>query len=521
MPSVIWAKPPAKGSQQATVDVVDPVAGVPFDLDVTAWAVTRNRKGLMIESTTAAPGHFVNGSAAGDLKPVLEVSYVVPPDQPGGLTPDGGAVSVPEPILKYAGDPDMTHHQIQFSNDGITVSYSSGFLEATEPRYDPALDPGANPALGDNGAGIYWRVQTRGPNGDSPVSDWAFYSYKSLITLAFTAPVANPMDGSPPAQWTVAGRNQVSWQMQLKSGNQLIDEIKWQVDAAARDWTPDKGVKVPGGVGRYILEVKDDVVPRVEAENAPTIQRITKDFVTTLSGSATAINTIDATLDDPIPVITGTRTAGIPDEVALVRDGKIVPIWGPDGEYYKNWAPGPEFFSGNNFTIRDYTADLRHEHTWRVRTRTGFVDTGISAQGPAATKKFMTRGSWLVNPRTGDQVEIVGYGENPAIDQEVGEQSVVHVPINGGLLVEPKRRRLVRTTKMGSITGMVLNEHGELMEEWATGDSAEKFRLIFGRVNWSVILGDYVPWEISAYADACGPDKVSVQLNWWQRLKDD
>src|SRR5690606_24598798 len=110
-----------------------------------------------------------------------------------------------------------------------------------------------------------------------------------------------------------------------------------------------------------------------------------------------------------------------------------------------------------------------------------------------ASAILSTGGVWLVNPRTNERVEVQGLGDAPTVEQATEEGSILHVAVHGDLLVEPKRRRLVRTTRSGAISGAVSNADDEVLERWAMADASEKYRLIFGKVNWPVILGDYSP----------------------------
>lgn len=512
--SITWDKVPTTGTLQGTQSRMDPANMTPWDIDLTAWAVTRSRLGLRIDSSSDA--HFVRGSAAAVGKPVLIVNYVTLPEQPGNLNPDGGAVSVDRPILTYAGDEEMVEQLIDFSIDeGDTTSYTTSWLPATEGRFDPATDP-ATPTATVGGPEIFWRARTNGPKGISEVSEWASYTYAPLPVVTVLSPGPTTADGSPPLQWTTA--DQTSWRASLSTGSKTLDDEKWANDPLQRDWTPENGVAVPTGTGRFTLEVMDDVSPRAVAEGAPTWQTVLVDFTTTDEGTGTPVATSTLTFEDPIPAISGTRAGGVPDFVALYRDGVQVPIWSEADEmFYKGWAPGVKFFTGGAFTIRDYTADLRHEHTWTVRTKTGTV---ASLAGPAMTAKFTTPSVWLVDPRTGDQVEIEGNGEVPSVTQTTEEASILHTPLNDGLIVEPIRRRIIRTTRSGTITGMVINEDEATMDRWVEDDSALRYRLIFGKVNWSVIIGDYSPADVF-YPESCGPDRLMVSLNWWQRLEND
>jgi hypothetical protein len=698
--SITWNTQPTAGTVLATQTLTNPNS---WDLDVTAWAVTRSRNGLRIDSTSGTRW-FLRGSSGARLKPKLIVTYTLGPLTPGDLKPDGGSVSNARPTLTYAGDDDMAEQKIEFSTDeGATISAATAWLPATTGRFTNADSPGTQPLLVSGGTGIWWRVTTRGPEGTSAPSAWAYYEYDALATPTLTAPplptitnlITNPSaetnttgwtnvgtgatvtrdttqfdtgvasfkvttpgtvaaegmqlsgsdlavvggstysarvrfkapsgrsvrlrfietvgaggfndttvtatgnwqtvtitrtaaaaatamdirttwgaatpiadtmyvdsvivtktdapvsayfdgdtpddgdyfydwtgtphastsvqtarvavtdDGSPTLQWTVTTQTSYKAQLINSDTGEIVDSTEGFVaDAAARAWTPGKGVRLPNGKGKFELWIRDGITPRVAASNAPIEAYATISFTTTLTGAGAAVDTISLAFEDPVPVISGTRALGIPDEIMLLRDGVAVPLWDEiNDDYYDNWAPGSAFFTGNTYRLPDYTADLRHEHTWRIRVKSGGT---LSAQSAAVTDKFATPSVWLLNPRTGDKVEIQGYDGVPDVEQLIEEASILHVPLNGGPIVEPKRRRLVRTTRSGGITGAVLDEHEALLEDWATGDSADRYRLIFGKVNWSVIIGDYNPVEVF-YPGKCGPDRVLVELKWWQR----
>lgn len=526
--SVNWNTQPAVGGGVIDTDTTATTAAenpLPA-LDVTSWAVTRSRVGLRLESTTAAPsGLWVRGSSGADAQPVLIVEYTIIPDTPGNLRPDGGSVSVAQPILTYAGEEDMTSQRIQYSSTGSAadIDRDSGWLAATEGYYDPALDPntgvghtGTIPTLSDGGTGYWWRATTDGPQGQSAPSDWAYYEYDSLPDVTIDNPPATTDDGSPTVEWTVEDDRQTAWRARYESGSRLIDSEPWNGNDATRSWQTNKAIRVPDGSGRIELWVRDDITPRVAATNAPTEVHVTQDFTTVLGGAGPEVIDLALTMDDAVPVITGTRTLGIPDEIRLFRDGEGVPLWDADGNVYQNWAPAADFFVGLDFSLPDYTAQLHSTPDYNVRVRVAGVASG---PGPTISETIFTPSVWIVNPRTGRQVEIQGWGDVPVVAQETAEQSILHAPINGGKIVEPKRRRLIRTTRFGSIEGVVLNADENALETWAEGDSSDKYRLVFGKVNWPVIIGDYSPSD-TFYADECGPDHVLVALNWWQRLTD-
>jgi hypothetical protein len=515
---VTWSTRPSVGAVIATTTKVAPSATAVWEWDVTAWAGTRVRQGLTLDvnSTTLLR---LRGSAATSGKPVLVVTYTVPPQVPSAQKPSGGAVSVAQPVLTYAGDEDMTEQWVEYSTDGTvgTTVYQSGWLPASRGYYDPTADPGTgvgktgvlpNPA---GGGEIYWRVRTNGPDGISTFSGWLSYIYEPIVDPVPTNPPATTDDGTPPFTWTVAV--QTSWRAFFYDENGLIEDSGWRDEPDTRTWTPQRGVPVPDGHGRYLLWTTDDVLPRVSAEGAPTHGIAEVTFDTVLTGSADAINTLDIWHEEPITLFSGTRSLGTPDEVALVRDGVIVPIWAEDGASYL-WAPGDLFFEGTEFAITDYTANPRHQHTWSIRTRAG---GNTSSTGPTLTRTFNTGSVWLVDPDTGEKVEIFGYNSAPVVEQGVAESAALHTPVSGALVVEQVRRRLARTTRFGGISGMVVNDAEGILQGWAERDSGHRYRLIFGKVNWSVIIGDYNPSDVF-YSEECGDDMLRFEMNWWERL---
>jgi len=511
--SVTWSNQPTRGSVITTTSITSPVVDQLYSFSVTAWANTRSRNGLTIDTTIGTP-IYLRGSAAALNKPVMVVDYYTPNSQPVGQSPQGGAVSVPTPILSYTGDTDMDHQQVQYSSDGTVagITFDSGSIPAASGRYVPS---GGEPALSP-GQSTYWRVMTTGGGGTSPWSTWVSYSYQPIVPPVIINPPSVTDDGSPTLNWTVA--DQVSWKAELHEGSTILSQSAWDVDTATRDWNPPKGVKVPNGHGRMVLRTTDSISPRVAAEGAPIWSVVEKTFDTVHTGTGPAVTNLAVEMDDPVFVITGTRTLGIPDEIALWRDGKVVTIWDADGVPRK-WAPAVDFFDGTDFTIRDYTADPRVEHTWSVLTK---IDGVTSSIGDEVTDILTTASVWIVDPRTGQQIEILGNNAVPVVSQVTEEGSILHTPVHGNLVVEPVRRRLMRTTRSGSIEGLVLNGDEGRLNSWALSDSGLKYRLIFGKVNWPIIFGDYSPTDVfyNHPDPKCDDTLVLVALNWWERLDD-
>lgn len=515
---VTWDTKPTLGATIVTDSHANPGIGTLFEFDVTAWADTRPTQGLRLR-TNGANKVWVAGATASLYQPVMVVEYAVLPDTPGHLMPSGGVVSVAKPPLTYVGDDLMAEQNVQLIVNGGATN-DSGWLVASEGYL---VQPGGWPSP-SSGQDVDWRVRVRNAEGTSEWSPWVTYSYIPLPTLTITNPPAAPAttpDGTPPLTWTVA--TQGRWKAELTNDDtgQVVDDTDgWVDESATRSWTPSKGVKMPGGNGTFRLVVDDGEPNRISSSGTSGSfnREATRTFLTAFSGNGNGVTTIAAALVDGVVHITGTRAGGTPDQVVLYRDGIQVPIWDVDGDPSME-VDGADVFNGTDYDVPDYTADLRHEHTWQVIPLTG----GTAAlNNPAVIDTFSTPDVWLVNPRSGNSIQVLGLNAPPVIEQTTAEQSILHTPISGGLIVEPVRRRLVRTTRQGTIQGLILGTDEATFDNWVTGPAGNRFRLIFGKANLSVILGDYSPADVFyPEGDACNsPDRVLVACTWWQR-KDD
>lgn len=500
---VRWEKKPPRGATLlAQQSKASPAVGATYSLDLTSWAGARPANGIYLVTTNAAAKLILRGSTAAASTPTIVIGYTIPADTPAGLVPDGGAVSVAKPDLSFVGDPELTEFNIQI-NDG-TTTWDSGWIPASEGYY---VQPPAAPASAI-GQSITWRVRDRAGSGTSPWSEWATYSYRPLPVVVITSPGATTPDGSPTVSWTASA--QAQWKTEFRSSTRLVDDSDgWNMEPATRDWSPSKSIKVPNGQGRMIVWVRDNYV-RVAAPNAPTVTKAVLDFATVVSGGGPGVTGLNVTMDGPTPVIRGVRAAGTPDEVALLRDGEMVPLWDEDGDPGL-WVPGTVFFTGTEFAIPDYTSPPRNEHTWQIRVRTNGVPTAASS---GVTADISTNSVFLIDPTTGERIEIF----DPAIEQTTSEASILHTPVSGDLIVAPVRRRLMRTTRMGSVVGTIFEGDEDILNDWVLGPAGNRYRLVFGKKNLLVIIGDYSPSDLEGYRDKCEPDQLYVAFNWWERL---
>jgi hypothetical protein len=582
-PDVTWNNQPgAGGAVISTVTKSGIAEGTDYVFDVTSWAVSRPKNGLRMDTTEGAPVWFF-GSTAAKGNPKVVVTYTVKPQRPGNLKPDGGVVADPRPTLTFSADEDMTEFQVQYSTDGANASVTTAWTPSKFGRFNPSGNPEV-PAAGEGQTYYWRvRTRGPDGTSDySEWADYKYRALPDVTitaplseTTQGSPPIAWTVSTSQSA-WKVDFYND-------KNGN-LLESSGWRTTANARSWNPSKAVGVPDGEGRFELFIQDQYTNRVSSEGQSNEVRRVKRFKTvkvaeeppeeppeepiedpddpgnpdppltdppeqpedpvgedpippdptnpedpnveqpppvipgTDGGSYFGPTTLAASFSDPVVTVSGTRTVGIPDEVALFRDGVQVTIWDPlTGQPYL-WGPGSRFFSNNyTFAIRDYTAPPRGAHQWEVQIRNA---KKVGYAGPKASLTLHTDTVWLVNPATGEKVEILGE-DGPAVDQETAENAIMHTPVNGreGGLVEPVRRRIVRTTRFGSVQGTVLNQDDDLLQEWVESDASTRYRLVFGKANLAVIVGDYSPVD-PTHLPRATPDRTGVSFNWWQRLAD-
>jgi hypothetical protein len=326
-----------------------------------------------------------------------------------------------------------------------------------------------------------------------------------LPVVTITNPVngSNQIDGTPPLNWSVVGgHGQSAWKAEYRNAvGKLIDDSNgFADDSVTRTWTPSTGIAVPADAGTYRLVVKDDSVTRAGAANAPTQVEVTSSFVTVESSAVSGITGLAVNIVNGAVTLTGNRGAGAPDNVSVLGDPLLMP-------------GGAKFFTGGNFSIPDYTCDLRRQHTWKIVTYVG----GTAAGSATIVARPFDGGCYLIDPVTGFKIEVWGQDDVPSVEEIVTENSILHVPVTGGPIVEPVRRRLTRTTKAGTITGVVQDSDATTLQGWVEGPQQKRFRLVYGIANLSVILGDYNPQNVF-YSEQLSAERTLFTLNWWERL---
>jgi hypothetical protein len=195
--------------------------------------------------------------------------------------------------------------------------------------------------------------------------------------------------------------------------------------------------------------------------------------------------------------------------VALDRDGREVARY--PGPSVMVAAPG----GGYDATVTDIGARMNREHTWSLRPVT---DNKKGPVGATATAVPRCQGVWLYNA---DKEPVVLWNTD-AGDHTQAETAVVHQPLGSNLTQPPVRRRLVRATTAGTISGLI-TEIGDwpslVMEQrlrdWAEEDAGDVYTLIFGNFAAEVIIGDVNFTEPSPGRDPDGNPEIGASFSYW------
>lgn len=519
--NVTWAN---RGSLSAAVgsDVVAaPKSGAAFDIPVTSTiqqmvSGSVSNRGLYIGLDTD-PGLNIPfyGPKAGGGRPALYVTYTVPPAAPTNLEPSDATVADPAPTLLFNTDRSILGLQVQAdpAADGTTPDFDSGDVTATAGLLDLA-DTSFTPLAA--AASTMWRARQRTDAGWSPWSGWVPFTYATRPDLTITSPAGTPdvngripvADGTPPVVWSFTG-TQVAWRARLidDTGKVLADSSR--IAGSDTTWTPPAGFTADDDTGVLEVTVWDNS-DRAATEGQPVENIAQLDIVLTPDAGQEAFTGTAVTFPgwEPIVTVTGHRSA-IPDEVALDRDGREVARY-----------PGTEVMvaaggGGFDATVTDVGSRMNREHTWSLRPVTNGDKGPVGAIAEAVPR---CQGVWLYN----SEKEPVVVWSTEAGDHTQAETAVVHQPLGANLIQPPVRRRLVRATTAGAVSGLIteiLDWPALVMEQrlrdWAEDDAGAVYTLIFGNYAGAVIIGDVTFSEPSPGYDPDGNPEVRVSFNYW------
>lgn len=522
---VTWANRGTLTAAIGSKTVTAPKAGAAFDIPVTATiqqmvAGTVPNYGIYIglDTDSSSPIRFYGPKAAGG-RPALYVTYTVAPAPPTNLEPSDAVVSDPAPTLVYAADRAIIGQQIQVdpTANATTPAFDSGQVVTTGGLYDLAEQGAAAGFVPlTDGQTTMWRVRQQTAGGWSPWTVWVPFTYTARPALHITSPAGTPdaegrlpvADGTPPVVWTFAG-TQAAYRVRLLSERGLVLADSGRLASTDTDWTPPAGLTSDGETGTIEVTVWD-TSGRASSPGHPAESIAQVDVVLDPDPSPEPFAQIKATDNgwEPVVTLTGHRSE-IPDYVALDRDGREVARY-PGVDVMK-----PDAAGGYTATILDHCSRMNRQHTWALRPVVN------AAKGPTGTVVRLVprcQGIWLYNT-AGDSVVLWGTDTG---DQTQTETAIVHQPLGDNTVTAPIRRRLVRSTPGGSITGTVIDvltwkalDSEQRLRDWADNDAGDPYILVFGNYAGKVIIGDLTFSEVHPGKDRAGNPVFKVTLNYW------
>lgn len=499
-------KPGVVSTPTDSVSASGTAAGHWWELDVTAdvqgwYARTIKYNWGWTLRTDSSTERILRGRKSPFNQPHLVITYVTPAKVPTALAPAGGAVSIAKPTLTFDTSDNTIAIQVQIdaAADAVSPDFDSGEVASTGGNLD--LTGTAYAGLAD-GATTYWRARAKSDAGWSAWSAWVDFSREDLDAVTLTAPTATPADSTPPFAWTFAG-TQTAWQADILDGTRVVRSsgLRSGID---NDWT---ATPLEGSYfGRLLtarVRVWDDVT-RIATPGAKAYSEDTVDYTATFTGTVDPMDALVATQPvtaSPGILLTGTRAAGIPDEVAVFHDGELVArLEGAD-----------VFTTSTDFEFTDWWARMGRETVISV---VAIVDGEFADASPTDTITPRGVGVWLVEPVAGTAIVLWGSDQGTTEAPDMAAESMT---IDGKIV----RRRLANTPRTGSHGGDILDALGLLADdtmeafvEFAENDSSMVYRLIRGQENLAVLAGNFL--TVPTSRENLNDEVFSAgSFSWW------
>lgn len=514
-----WSNMPALGGTVSSDSHTDSPANQWWEFDVTAAvqgfiAGTMNNWGWALY-TTSATRINVNGSTSPAEKPHLLIEYEPPAKTPTDLSPQGGSVSVADPVLTFNTEGGTTAIQVQIdpAEDSVSPDFDSGTVAATAGVLD--LADTAYAGLSD-GSTTSWRARQQTAAGWSPWSPWVSFSRDDLDTVTLTAPASTVADPSPPFAWTFGG-TQSAWQADIilpSSDTERPIVSSGRISGTDTAWTPPDFIRELTGYGinpavsglelRARIRVWDDTV-RIATSGAPAYSEDIVDYTVAFDGDVDPVDSLSAATAYPSPgvVLSGTRTLeGIPDEVAVLHDGVMV----------ARLLGGDVFTSSTEFEFTDWWLEMGRETVVSV---VAIVNSEFAADSPTVSVTPRCSGLWLADPATDEAIALWGIDGG---EWGQGDIASEHRVVSGRVV----RRRLAAGRRSGSLTGDIIDVTGSdaddtlsAFETFRANDAGTEYRLIAGKLNLGVIAGNF-RWQPTPSENQGNEVRSVGAFDWWE-----
>lgn len=391
---------------EITVDVTTQVQQVANGVAWYGFRITTDEAG-----STQKLASFDSGLSAWTL--TVELSDI--PEQPSGLTPDGGAVSSSEPIVSWdftdVGGTSADQAALQVQADPAADTVSPAFDSGTVVSLEPELDLSTTAYVGPiSGGSDQWRVRVQNDAGDwSDWSDWATFTYEPKPVLTIDEPAGAVIyDPTPPIEASITGGTLRAWRIVVTKGtdrtvvlyNSGVRQAAHATDIALTlPELNDDGIRIFRDDVSYQIGVRawDDIDRAPGVTNDPTYveEWTTVTFDDDVAVAAPAGLVVTQVGVSPRLQFTWTRTV-TPDAWVIYRDG-VVYARLDDSDVPE--APADTY----TWTDGGYS-DPYVEHTWTVRA---IVANRRSVASNAVAHTNEVEGVWFITA-AGDTVMFEG-----------------------------------------------------------------------------------------------------------------
>jgi hypothetical protein len=518
-----WSEKQASWKNRPTASAADEssatvAAGAPagtlveFDVTTAMQAVADGALyfGFQLAGDTAAaagPLWFAsseNGTIA--RRPQLVVDWSSPPDAPTDLHPSAARfVSSNKPQLSWSfGDLlDPLSYQTSYQ---VVISAAA---DLSAPVFDTgqvaggttglALASTAFAGLPADGAVRYWGVRVWDESGRVSVySDPVAVRYCPLGVVAITAPGATTPDLKPVVTWTftppalpagVSSTAQKAWRAWLEvqvAGVWQIFADSGLVTGTDLSWSPPASLGDLAAPYRARVQIAD-ALSREATVSAAALAEATVPFTYAPAAGIVDPTGLTATLVDGYAVRLNWSRATRPDHWAIEVDGVLV-LDGIDV------TP-----TGTAYVSTFYGLTPRAAHTIKLHAVELVGGAYVASPGATVAATTYPEGIWLVDPTTGDDVQLAGrdsleasIGETAAVYDRIGERAPVIVT------------ELVRGYE-GSVSGVLVAWNGR-------DPRAMKARLMAlrSRASLRLVLGD-LNLPVAIYNVAANPTPDPAQ----------
>jgi hypothetical protein len=337
-------------------------------------------------------------SGSGSKRPVLEVTWSMPPTKPDGLSPaNGRATSLAKPIVRSQfKDPDgantMASMQVQIDalNDFTTaIDFDTGEVATSHSQIDLSTTAYAGLAVD---ATTWWRTRHKDNAGLwSAWSDSVSFIRKAKGVLTITVPSSGAptfWEGSPAITWTFTGTTQRAYQViiaKLNDSNNWVWDTGKITSTATTVTVPFGKIKDTSLTYRVIVRIWD-TIDREELPGDTAYVEALRDVTFAYDNAVLPVTSLAMSSDPIYPKanLTWVRASGAPTHWQIQRSNDAGTTW----TYLAEYLGADLSTGGTNYAVTDNTASPYVTYMWRVLAVVAGIQSGTNPTVSGSTAKL-------------------------------------------------------------------------------------------------------------------------------------